>query len=380
MNSTKDITNILYCSSFSNLNSGGQRSLFLLLERLDRNKYSPFITCPRQGELLDEALRLGVSGFAFVFHPLLSVGVFKDIFVFRSMLKQNKINLIHTDSPRGTVYATLAAIGLKIPLIMHVRVSAPEPYVYEALLFYISKRIVAVSVAAAQRFKRISRRWKNKVEIVYNAVDTNAFSPKLRSSALRDALAGDGNIIVGMVGQIVPLKGQEIFIDSIDKVLRSVHNARFVIIGDGEKDLVDRLRQRVAEKGVASNVRIMSFRKDMPAVMANLDILVNASSMEGLSRVIIEAMASATAIIATAVGGNPESVIDGVSGVLVPHGNPDILAEAIIDLSLDTTKRIEMGRNGRERAVHQFDIQKHVSEIQILYEAVLRQPGNMGGK
>ncbi|MDH4258411.1 MAG: glycosyltransferase, partial [Candidatus Aminicenantes bacterium] len=118
------------------------------------------------------------------------------------------------------------------------------------------------------------------------------------------------------------------------------------------------------------------YREDIPQIMSCLDIAVlpSTSHLEGLSRVIIEAMASGKPVIATDAGGNPEAVEDGKTGILVPPGEPDRLARAILELARDANKRKRMGEAGRKRAEQLFSIEMNVTRIEKIYEEILCPP------
>lgn len=143
---------------------------------------------------------------------------------------------------------------------------------------------------------------------------------------------------------------------------------KFLIAGEGKKEYKNNLIKFANGYRMEKNIIFTGFREDIPEIMKGLDIFVLPSHSEGLSRTILEAMASAKPVIATEVGGNPEAIEDGVTGILVPAKEPDKLAEAILKLVKDREKRERMGVAGRERAEKLFSIEENVRKIEELYQ------------
>ena len=148
-----------------------------------------------------------------------------------------------------------------------------------------------------------------------------------------------------------------------------------MIVGEGNSAYREKLEELSKNLGLSGTIVFTGFREDIPRIMNMLDIVVLPSTthLEGLSRVIIEAMASSKPVIATNSGGNPEAVEDGATGLLVPPEDPNKLAESILTLIKDKTKRNQMGEAGRKRAEKLFNIEKNVFRIEKVYEELLCQ-------
>jgi glycosyltransferase involved in cell wall biosynthesis len=131
------------------------------------------------------------------------------------------------------------------------------------------------------------------------------------------------------------------------------------------------LRRRISELNLDDVVRLLGFRRDMPQLLAASDICVLPADAEACGRVLFEAMAMAKPVVGTASGGTPEIVVDGHTGLLVPHRNPRALAEALLALLKDPARRHALGLAGRERAVKQFSIQAHIRQTMAVYTDVL---------
>ena len=366
--------NILYSSSFSSLRGGGQKSLLLLLERINLHKYQPFLLCPQEGELEKAAKALGVKVFVL---PLPSIKTFNIAQLYRTIrdikewIKENNIALIHTDAPRGTFCLGLVAKSLKIPLVYHARVSSREPYLYERLLYGFAKKVIAVSQETQKRFQNLPD-FKNKVFLIHNAVDIEKFNPAVKGIKFREELKLSDKVVIGIIGQLVPLKGQNIFLRAAGLVAKKEKRVKFLVIGNVDDPVYKKsLDLLVQELGLEDLVDFIDFREDMPEVVSGLDILVNVSDLEGFSRVIIEAMACAKPVIASNVGGNPEAVRNEITGLLVPAQNASALASAMLKLIADAGKRRYMGNLGRKRVEELFNITVNVRKTEDLYQKIL---------
>ncbi len=372
------VHNILYTSLSGQMLGGGQRSLLLLLERLNRKKFKPFLVCPSKGGLVEKAEKQGVETRIIKMGRIKNPNVFSTaatVIKLKKFIKDKNIDLIHTDSPRQAFYAGRAARSTGMPLIWHVRVSTPEKKSFEKFLFNRAHKVIAVSKAANQRFQGFESA-QEKVVVIYNGVDLTEFNPQPPDSQVREEFEIEKDwILIGTLGQLIPGKGQDIFLKAAAQVVKQTPKVKFMIVGDGIKAYKQKLEDLSKDLGLSQNVVFTGFREDIPRIMNLLDITVLPSTthLEGLSRVIIEAMASAKPVIATNSGGNPEAVLNGTTGILVPPEDSHSLAESILDLIRDEIKRNRMGEAGRKRAEKLFSIEKNISRIEKLYEELLCQ-------
>lgn len=368
--------NLLFTSLSGEIIGGGQRSLFLHLERLNRKRFEPFLICPSGGNLVEKAKKIGIET------SILKMGRLKTMNVFtvgstvrrlRQFIKENKINLIHTDAPRQTFYAGLAARKTGTPLIWHVRVSNPEKTFYDRFLLNLSTKVIAVSQAARNRFQRLPTA-PDKCIVVYNGVDLSEFHQHQKDQELIKKLeTKDECLLVGTVGQLIPSKGQDVFVMAAAEISKLVPEVKFLIVGNGNITFKKNLEDLSQNLGISKNIFFTGFSEDMPRIMSTLDIVVLPSTthQEGFSRVILEAMASAKPVVATNIGGNPEAVEDGTTGILVPPGDPHQLAKALLELINDAKKRKLMGEAGRARAETLYGIENTVASIEKIYEEIL---------
>ena len=179
--------------------------------------------------------------------------------------------------------------------------------------------------------------------------------------------------MVGSLGRLHPQKGFSDLLTAFAQVRQRIPSVRLFVAGDGE--LRDDLEAQARSLGMAAVVTFAGVRADVSEVLAALDVFVLPSLWEGMPNAVLEAMASGLPVVATAVGGTPEVVVDGVTGLLVPPQDPGALAQAIGHLLRDPDLRRRMGRAGRRRVEEHFDVRETVRQVESLYETLLREKG-----
>ena len=352
--------NILYTSSFSSMQGGGQRSTYLLIKHLDKDKFYPFLVVPKRGELSKEVEKLGVETFIVGFKRIKSfniIGIIKDMLKIMRIIKDNKIDIIHTESPRQTVYCGIAAKILKVPLVMHLRVSESSLFL-DRILYFLSDYMIAVSLAVKERFKRIDN--KNKIEVIYNGVDLDEFVPADSKNINSDILK------IGYFGRIEERKGLDVLIEALKHTEKKV---KLIIQGEGKKEYLNKLKE--LSKGL--DIEFREYKKDIRSDMRNVDIVVLPSVRgEGLSRLIIEAMAMGKLVIASNLKSNKEALGKDYS-FLFEVGDYKALASAIDRVAVNERLFCEVKDKLRKRAETLFDIKKNTERIERIYNFILEQ-------
>jgi len=206
-----------------------------------------------------------------------------------------------------------------------------------------------------------------KVRVLMNGVDTERFAPGEVDRG--DLLPGvpDGAVVVGTVGRLDPVKGHTHLVEAVARLAPSVHLA---IVGDGPER--GRIEQTVAAAGVGGRVHLLGERGDIPALLRAFDLFCLPSLAEGISNTLLEAMATGLPVVATAVGGNPELVVDGETGRLVPAAaDVDGVAAALGQLAAELALCSHMGEAGRTRAVDHFGLDAMAARYAACYEEVV---------
>lgn len=366
--------NVLYVHHVAQM-SGAEQSLRLLMRSLDRARVTPHFAGPAEGPFPDALRADGVPVSPVRFGALRNLpGVVRSVAALRRLIRERRIELLHANGPQTNLCAALAGRLAGVPVVWHERnLLYGDMTDVDRLCAGLASAIICNSDAIRARF-RGSRGWEKSVT-VHNAVDTRQFNPRVpREPFRRDCGVRDGEALVGIVGRIGLGKGHEYFVEAAISLLADRVPARFAIVGDPLFDedrwRADRLRARIEEAGVKDRIVLAGFRSDVPAVMRGLDVLVLASDAEPCGRVLLEAMASGTAIVGTDSGGTPELVRDGVDGLLVPPRDASAMAAAIRRLVEDAGLREACGRAGAVRVEQAFSVPAHVARTQQVYDAV----------
>ncbi len=213
-----------------------------------------------------------------------------------------------------------------------------------------------------------------KISRIYNGVDTRLFQPASAREPLPDTnFAPPGTMVIGTVGRMQTVKDQLTLVRAFLHLLKTTPGAReklrLVLIGDGP------LRAQAAAMLAAEDAGALAWlagsRDDVPRLLRGLDVFVLPSLAEGISNTILEAMACGLPVVATRVGGNPELVIEGETGMLVPAADPAALAGALGNYLRDPSLARRHGRAGRERVEREFSLHAMVQRYLAVYDDVL---------
>jgi glycosyltransferase involved in cell wall biosynthesis len=192
-----------------------------------------------------------------------------------------------------------------------------------------------------------------KLRVVRDALDLAPFVHLPDKPWLAESFGFQpGDPVIGVVAQLIARKGHRFLLEAMPAVLASCPRARVLIFGKGPLDAA--LREQIDRLALADHVRLVGFRDDLPRILPSLDLLVHPAQMEGLGVSLLQASACRVPIVASAVGGIPEAVRDGVNGLLVPPGDVTALAKAIVELLPDPARRQAMGAAGRSLVEREF--------------------------
>jgi glycosyltransferase involved in cell wall biosynthesis len=367
---------VLYLHHVGEL-SGAENSLRLLMRHLPRERYAPVFGGPVQGPFPQALVADGVEIVPVAFGPLRSVrGVLGAVRRVRAAIRDRRVAVVHSNGPQTNVVAGLAGRLAGVPAVWHARnLLHGAMRDVDRALAPLATRIICNADAIRARFAG-SRAWDKSVTII-NAVDTREFHPGVDGASFRAEQGADAAMpLVGIVGRIGLGKGHEHFVEGAVRLLRAGTAARFVIVGDSlfaeDAWRADALRRQVKDAGLEERIRFTGVRRDVPRVMRGLDLLVLASDAEPCGRVLFEAMASGTAVVATNTGGTPEIVRDGIEGLLVPPRDAGALAQAIGALLVDSERRARLGDAGLARVRAEFTIERYVARTVAVYDDVIR--------
>jgi sugar transferase (PEP-CTERM/EpsH1 system associated) len=225
------------------------------------------------------------------------------------------------------------------------------------LLSLPTDHLLAVCRDAASRFAALSGIPAARFEVLYNGVDCRRFSPSREREVLRRQLGLPPDELVAItVASLTPVKGHALLLEAAAEVLRKTERkVRFLWLGEGSERRT--LERRIAELGVDGRIQLPGGSDRVPQYLAAADLFVLPSELEGMSNAILEAMASGLPVIAHRVGGNPELVDHGHSGLLCPYGDQAALTDALRRLVHNDAERVAMGEAARRRAEQIFSLE-----------------------
>jgi glycosyltransferase involved in cell wall biosynthesis len=359
---------------------GAERNVVSLLGALDPSRYEIAIACNGNGPMLDEYRRVAGQVRSF---DLVHVWRPTTVTALAAWMRSLDCTVVHTHLWTADLLGGLAAVLARVPVrvasvrghyFLPVGVSGGLPWRRRwmsggyRIVYRLFHRVIAVapSIATDLATRRGARVGTPKIEVIVNGIDIDDIRRLAGESA--PPLPAGRPLIVS-VGNLSPIKGHPVLLHAMRRVGETYPDAHLLLVGDGPgRVAIERL---VAALGLASRVTLVGTRADPSAFCAAADLVVLASLSEGTPRAILEALALAKPVVATAVGGIPNLIVDGVTGRLVAPADPSALANAILEQLSDPSRAQDMGREGRRHIAEHFSVRETARRTQTLYERLL---------
>ncbi len=359
---------------------GAEVALLRLLRHLDRTRFAPVVVCLSPGPLLDRLRELGVEC------TRVPAGRFRHLhrtaaatLQIARLARQHRSDVIFGNGTKGHLYGALAARLVRRPTLWWLCDMLPSDSGRPLSLNWLATRLRAEMIAAHSRATlEAARRYYATLApmcVVYPGLDIEALDEEAQQLggpvAVRRELNVGNAALIGIAGRLTRWKGQHVFLEAAARIACEQPEARFLIIGDAllgiDTDYPELLRQQACRLGLGDRVVFTGFRADVPRLLAAMDVVVHASVLpEPFGVVVSEAMALGRPVIATALGGVPEVIEDGVNGILVPPGDPDALASTVLELLSDRERAQQMGLAARQRVQERFTAQQMAAQMQEL--------------
>ena len=398
---------ILFVSVTGEL-GGAERSLAELVLALDRSRFEPHAVTPGPGPLASRLGRAGVGvDFARVERIRRTVNpiriaryvaaISKASRAVADLARSKRVDVIHANTDVAQVYAGEAAARAGVTSIWHSRDMLGLGPLGERLSEKAAC-VIAISEAVAAHLAD-SGVDSSKIRVVENGIALGFFKEldldNARSSARQELGLAEGAFVAGTAGAFVPWKRHEDFVRAFGRLsemevadhvespegpgserveVARIVPARGVVFGAdilGENERYERDLKRLADEFTGERVLFPGWREDLARLLPALDVFVSPSEDEPFGRVIVEAMAAGVPVIATDSGGKPEIVEHGETGVLVPQGDVEAMAEALYKLRHDEEMRKSLARAARRAAFERFSVERVAREVEQVYEEVL---------
>ncbi|HSE03288.1 MAG TPA: sugar transferase [Methylomirabilota bacterium] len=344
---------------------------------------------PGEGSLLDLAQAHGIEPVVIpeiMGQATLKPRDWKALVALYRLMRRERPHIVHTHAAKPGVLGRLAARLAGVPVVVHTFHGHILHGYYgpvmtwllrrmERLLARGTDRIVAVSEQVKQDLVRYGVAPAGKISVIPLGFHLQPFleSAEHRGSLYRELGLTNGARLVGIVGRIFPIKNHRLFLEAAVRVAAEERAARFVVVGDGV--LRPEMEAHARRLGIADRVTFTGWRRDLPRIYPDLDVLVVSSRNEGTPVSAIEAMASACPVVATRVGGLPDLIEDGETGHLVPSEDASALAAAILRVLRDGEGARRMAGVARERVSQRFRAERLVADVERLYVELLAQKG-----
>jgi len=381
---------VLFISHESKL-VGAERSLLLLLEKIDRKRFEPVVILPNTGPLEDKINNLGIKiykikypwwlvnkldifniGLIFGFKPIQELLSLQRIM---KIIKNERIDIVYTNTI--VIFSgAISAYITKTPHIWHVREIIPNNtdlhfFLSNEILFdfvtKLSNAVITISQAVRNQFS--ANHIEEKIRVIPNAVDLSDYDQKNRLPQINGIKMEDW--LVAVIGHFEPRKAQDIAIRSIQIAKKQIPEIKLIVVGDGNSKMKKYLNKLVLDLGLSDKIVFTGFRTDIPQILPHCKVLLMPSYDEPFGRVTIEAMASGIPVIGTNSGGTKEIIQNGITGYLVSPKNPSEIAEKMIQLYKNQDLVKKLGGAGKKLVIEKYSADEYVKKIENLIEEIV---------
>lgn len=361
--------------------AGGMKNhLINLVRYTDKSRFSVAVACPPNTELWEELYALGVE-----MVPITLVGELsptKDYAVVHTLVKylhQSKTTILHAHSSKGALVGRIAAAIARTPIVVftaHNSIFYEEWPEWKKRLFAtvekflarFTDKIITVSDALKQEVLEREGLSAKLLTTIYNGIEIEKFVPETDIKLTRRSLnIPELGPVIGTIARLAPQKGVSYFLKAAS--LLKEYQVNFLVVGDGP--LREELEKEVNELGLKNRVIFAGQRENIPEILAMLDIFALSSVTEGLPLTILEAMAAGKPVVATRVGGIPEAILEGKTGLVVAPKDPEALAVALASLLGERDRISRMGANGLKLVREKFTVESMVQRTIELYNQLL---------
>ena len=348
---------------------GAQHNMLLGLPRLDRNRYEHHIvSIMNRMQMRPQFLKAGIGVHTLGLSHKTDLAVALRL---RSLLKQLRPDILHTYLIHGNVLGRIVGRLIGVPVIIGSELTIGQAGRLGRLVTKLTNPLTdAVEVNSETGGKAIVAGLgvtSEKVEVVLPGLDLDAFGGTEGRAAIRAELGlKTSQHLVLYIGRLRRVKGVDYGIKAFAQALAKQPDMHLALAGEGEER--QHLEHLTEELGISERVSFLGVRNDLANVLSAADSVLMPSLTEGFPRVAIEAMASSKPVIATRVGGTPEAIVDGQSGILVPPKDTGAMASAIARLVADPDLQARLGSSARQRTEQHYSAASYVAHLDEMYQ------------
>lgn len=369
-----------FCNS--SVRGGAEEHILTLLRGLDRKSFQLHLVCsPEVAEAVGPDMPPDVELLPLHYpSPSHVAGAAR----LSRWIRERRIQVLHSHLFTSSLCSSPVGWMCRVPLIVetpHVRESwrrgwKAHNFTVDRLAGRFVHRYIAVSYANARYLVGEKGLPERKIRVIQNGTDLSRFNPAHKPPPGMRADLGIGALdpVLLVAARLEPQKGHSVLLEAMPEVLREFPKARVVFLGEGV--LRTQLEGQSRDLGLQKNVLFVGFRNNVRDWLALCDFTVLPSFYEGLPLVAVESLAAGRTMVATAVDGTPEVIIDGRTGITVPSRDPKALAGAIASLLRSPDLRQRMAEQGRAYVLERFSQERQVRETSEFYLEMLGRPGS----
>jgi glycosyltransferase involved in cell wall biosynthesis len=364
---------LLIIDQFSTTLGGGERAVLQLASHLPEHGFQAsiltFLLDP-ESPALEKMTTAPI--YLLPLRRTYGIGALRAAIQLRQFIRREGFVIVHTVFESSDLWAGFITRATSRAKLVWSRrdmgiLRKPKHRIAYHLMARIPHAVMAVSEEVRQYCVQTDGINSARVHTIYNGLNVERFANTRHRSS--------GGQRVISVGNIRRIKGHDIFIRAAAIIAQRFPRARFSIAGEVlEPQYFQELLMLIDSLGLGDRFQFEGGVTDLPSFLAEAEIFVLPSRSEGFSNALIEAMAASLPVVATRVGGNPEAVEDGVTGLLVPPEDPNALAEALQELLSDSERSWAMGEAGRRLAIREFSNDRVVNKVADIYQRLLSTP------
>ena len=369
--------NVMQCRSTYTTGGGPDKTVLLVAERADREKFNVIIMYMRGAHDSEFQITKWARDKGLTVHEVLEHGKFDfdNLLQINRLIRDNKIDIYHARDYKTCFFGFLVGLinpRMKLVFTAHGWIidNAKQKLYTWLNLFSLKRydRIIAVSKATKQIMVDSGIDGK-RIDLIYNAIDVDLWDrAKVESSFRSELNIPHTGKLVGVVGRLSKEKGIDTTLEVAQKVIMARPDTYFVLVGDGPNRL--EVEKNLLDLGLSKNVFLVGFRKDALNIYAGLDLFLSTSLTEGTPNTLLEALAMEVPVVHTAVGGVPEIIEDGVDGILCTVGDVAGISQIVLSVLNDEDKARNLREHGRQSACSRFSFTARMKAIETLYEQV----------
>ena len=350
---------------------GGESHVIDVVKHLDKARFEPVVLSFTEGEMIQTLQAMGVKTHVIPTTTPFDFRVWPKV---TALLREIQPDLVHAHGTRAMSNVFRSSRALKIPLLYTIHGWSfhdnQRPIVQRIRAWsegFLTRR-ASVNISVSQSNQQTG---KDKIagfqsQVIMNGVDLNKFAAQANTQGLRDQfnLRADDTVI-GFIARFTYQKSPVLMVEVFASLLKDHPNLKLLMVGDGE--LMPQVKERIQALGIASNVVLPGFRKDVPALLSIMDVYCLPSLWEGLPLGVIEAMAMQKAIVATAVDGSKEIIVPGENGLLTTPGSAEELRQALDRVVRDKVLREKMASQAFHYVTANHSVEHMVHQVEGVY-------------